>query len=152
MKRLRVLKPQPFRRKKDTAPDTGHDIYLRTCQVFLYLHWVSSSGKIMWRSHTCILRNTFKGFGTNSSPTTTIPAERRDMNYGKVHASLSFVSGEIQKQWAPTWRPDLKLLLPSLQGCSPPTDVTKFSHRMDTVWCTDLPYQTHAEQTLLPKP
>lgn len=66
MKRLH-FKTTALQEKKRTRPLT-RDIYLRTWQIFLYLHWVSSSGEIMWRSHIRILRNTFKGFGTDPSP------------------------------------------------------------------------------------
>lgn len=104
----------------------------------------------MWRSHTCILRNTSEGSGTDPSPTITTSAGRRDeLRKSQPTADLccrrdsgarsSYIETKLEAS-------------PSLSSR------TLFSHRCPKIQLQNghcvlnrLSYQTQAEKILLPE-
>ena len=63
--------------------------------------------------------HTFKGISTTPSPAPTASRERRTLKCWKCQPLQSFVSGEIQEQWTPRWRPNCDLFS-FLSACALP--------------------------------
>lgn len=80
------------------------------------------------------------------------PLNARKFKCKKVYPSLSFVTGEIQEQWTPSWKSNFEFFHSCLQG--PPPHFSKLPQNSATTWIMWTAmlcfYQTHVEQTLLP--
>ena len=131
---LHVLKPWYFRRQRGQDTTFTWELAVSSPSFTGFVPQGILCGEITSASW----EYAFNGFGTDPWPAKATPTGRRDLKFRKVYPSPSFVSGEIQEQWTPTWRPGLTFLLPCLQGPSPPTDAPKFCHSMDDMNCTDL--------------